>query len=157
MKKLKASLKYFGAFILGLAIGILSEDKLHQFVRYLYTSLTNNKISFLVPKFELHFFSVSFIILFGLYFGILLYLFARQSPKQRFLNFFLTLIFLISSFFLVCYIDANMKLIECTACNEGKRILSYHDINYIKIFIVTLFFSLTPNIWLEIRNRRKAK
>ncbi len=155
MKKLKTSLKYLVAFILGLVVGIFSEDKLHQFIRFLYTYLTNNRISFYIPKFDLYFFSVSFIILFGLYFVALLYLFIGQTLRQRLLNFFLTLIFIISSFFLICYMDANMKLIECTACNDGKRILDYYDINYLKIFIGTLLSSLIPNIWFNIRNRRK--
>lgn len=137
-------------------IGIFSEDSLHQIVRHLYESLTYNKISFDLPKFDLYFFSVPFIISLGTYFIILLYLFGRQTPRQRFINSFLTLIFIVSSFLLHCYFDANIKLIECTACDDGTRVLWYYDINYTKIFITTLLTSLIPCVWTEIKSRRKS-
>ncbi len=156
MKKLKIGLKYFAVFILGLTIGVFSEDSLHQLVRHLYVRLTYDKISFDLPKFDLYFFSIPFIISLGLYFIVLLFLLGRQTSRQRVINSFLTLIFLISAFLISCYFDANIKLIECTACDDGTRVLNFYDINYTKIFIVTLLSSCIPCIWTDIKTHQKA-
>jgi drug/metabolite transporter (DMT)-like permease len=157
MKKFKTALKYFAAFLLGLILALLSEDSIHKLARQLYASLTYNKISFHLPKLDFYLPSVPFMISLGLYNVVLLYLFARQTSKQRLINTFLTIIFLVSTMVLYCYFDANIKLIECTACNDGKRELYYSDIHYTKISIVTLLTSLIPFMWTEIRIQRRTR
>ena len=157
MTNIRAILKYFGAFILGLTIGIMSEDSLHKLVRQLYESFTYNKIRFDIPKFDLYFFSIPFIITLGIYFIFLIFLFSRISKNKRLINSILTLVFLVSFFLISCYFGANLKLVECTACDDGILILKYSDIGYIKIFSVSLLTSLIPCIWSEIRTGKQTE
>ena len=147
MDKVKTIIIYFVLFLFGLTIAIISEDHFHRLVRYLYEVLTKNKINFHIQKLELYFFSLPFIISVGLYSMILFYLLRKQSSNQRNVNFILTLILLSSSIPLICYIDANIKLIECTACKDGFRELNFSDISYSTILILSLLTSLIPPVW----------
>jgi drug/metabolite transporter (DMT)-like permease len=157
MSKVQTNLIYFGSFILGLTIAIFSEDNFHELLRHLYVSLTSGKISFDLPKLDLYFFSFTFVFTGGLYFVVLPYFIGRQNKRQILINICLTLLLLLFSTILDCYFDANFKLIECTACDDGTRVLLYSDIEYTKIFITTLLTSLLPFIWTEIKTRRKTK
>ena len=46
---------------------------------------------------------------------------------------------------------------ECTACNDGKRVLSYYDINYDLIFIISLVSAILPFILTEIKNMKSQR
>ena len=155
MAKTKIFLIYSGLFILGLTTGMVFEDSFHKIVRQLYCTLTYNKLSFGAPKFDILFFTFPFVFLTGLYFSLLFYLLHKQTKMQRLINAVLTLIFLPGSIILFCYFDGNIKLIECTACDDGTRVLLYKDIGYTKIFFVGLLTSLIPALWTEIKARRK--
>ena len=157
MAKFKTILKYIATFLVGATIAIYFEDSFHHIVRQLYSSLTYNKISFRMPKLDLYFTFLEFAYSFGLFLTLLLFLFVGQTKRQKLLNSILTLIFMTITLLLFCYFDANIKLIECTACDDGTRIMEYSDLNYTKILIITLLISLIPCIWTKISNNRKAK
>jgi len=154
MNKLKIILKYFLSFIFGVLIGGFLEDSFHKLIRQLYMTLTNNKISFGYPKFDILFFTFPFIISVGIYFMSLLYFFTRHESKQKVINTFWGLILFTLSIILYTYFDSNIRLIECTACDNGTMVLFYSDISYTKILIVTFITSLIPWAWTEIKARR---
>ena len=62
-------------------------------------------------------------------------------------------IFFISTF-LFSYIESNLKIIECTACDNEKLKLHFNHINYDLIFISSLVISLIPLLILKIKNSR---
>ena len=156
MTKAKSILRYLTTLIIGSITAVFLEDHFHRLVRQLYASLTYNQISFRMPKLDLYYTFLSFGISFGLFLLIFLVLLERQTKRQIQINLFLTLIFMICSLILYCYFDGNIKLIECTACDDGTIILEYSNLNYTKIFITTLITSLIPCIWTEIKNHRNT-
>jgi hypothetical protein len=81
----------------------------------------------------------------------------RQAKKQRARNIILGILLLIVSTVTFCFIDSNGKLIECTACDNGKRVLAFNELNYDLIFITSLIFGILPAIGTEIRNRKRKK
>ncbi|MBF4518711.1 hypothetical protein IRZ71_20335 [Flavobacterium sp. ANB] len=133
------------------------EENYRQFIQNLYELLTENKISFENHGKYLHFVSGEFISAFLIFLVSIFVLLKRQSKKQRFRNMILGISFLIISTIIFCFIDSNGKLIECTACNDGKRVLDFNDLNYDLIFISSVIFGILPAIVTEIRNRNRKK
>jgi hypothetical protein len=67
----------------------------------------------------------------------------------------------VASILIHCYFDGFFKIIECTACNNGKRQLPYNEISYDYIFISSLILAIIPFVITEIRkvikqNKQKA-
>lgn len=153
MKKYKVIFIHFILFLSGLILAGYQENNFHRFVRYLYVTLTRHKIHFHSPKLDLYFFSFPFIISFGLHLSFSFYLLQKQSKRQKIVNTALIIIILVSSVLFNSYFDANIKLIECTACDDGTMELYYSDISYLKIFIASLIISLTPLVWTAMRNK----
>ncbi len=133
------------------------EENYREFIRNLYELLTENKISFKNYGKYFHFASGEFISAFLIFLVSIFVLLKRQEKKQRVRNIILGIILLIISTITFCYIDSNGKLMECTACNNGKRILEFNDINYDLIFISSLIFGILPTIVTEIINRNRKK
>jgi amino acid transporter len=133
------------------------EENYREFIRNLYELLTENKISFKNYGKYLHFASVEFISAFLMFLVSTCILLKRQEKKQRARNIILGLLLLIISTITFCYIESNGKLMECTACNNGKKVMEFNDINYDLIFISSLIFGILPAIVTEIRNRNRKK
>lgn len=133
------------------------EEKYRELIRYLFQQLTENKISFKNYGKYFHFASGEFISAFIIFIISIVLLLEREENKQRIKNILLGTLLLIISTIIFCYIDGNGKLIECTACNDGKRVLRFNDINYDLIFISSLIFGILPTIISEIKNRNRKK
>lgn len=133
------------------------EENYREFIRSLYELLTENKITFKNNGKYLHFVSGEFISAFLIFLVSIFVLLKRQAKKQRARNIILGILLLIISTVTFCYIDSNGKLIECTACDDGKRVLAFNDLNYDLIFISSLIFGILPAIATEIRNRNRKK
>jgi glycerol uptake facilitator-like aquaporin len=133
------------------------EENYRDLIRNLYQQSTENKITFRNYGKYLHFASSEFISAFVIFFISIFILLKRQKNRQRIKNTILGILLLIISTVIFCYIDSNGKLIECTACNNGKRVLKFNDINYDLIFILSLIFGILPAVVTEIRNRNKKK
>ncbi|MDP5105609.1 MAG: hypothetical protein NWQ31_05495, partial [Polaribacter sp.] len=52
-------------------------------------------------------------------------------------------------------VDANMNIIECTACNDGIRKLNWNDINYGMILGISVIISIIPNLIRIIKRTKK--
>lgn len=148
-------------FIFSVVLSFYFEDKYEKIVRSLYETLSYHKISFRSPAKYFHFASDLFVFSFGLYTTILGFFVIRQKTRQRFLNIIFTLFFLVISTILYCYFNSSIKLIECTACDTGTLTLNFNDINYDKIFVISLMISAIPTLTIEIRRfikkQRKTK
>lgn len=64
---------------------------------------------------------------------------------------------LIFGFFLIgiSAIDANIKVIECTACDDGIRNLNWNDINYGLIIGSSAIISIIPSLIKIIKQNKK--
>lgn len=142
------------AYFLAL-IAFIYEENYRDLIRNLYQQLTENKISFKNYGKYFHFASGEFISAFVIFIISIFLLLKRQENRQRIKNILFGTLLLIISTIIYCYIDGNGKLIECTACDDGKRVLRYNDINYDLIFISSLIFGILPTIISEIKNRKK--
>ena len=70
---------------------------------------------------------------------------------------FLVVIFIVALIG-ISAIDANLKIIECTACDDGIRKLGYNEINYGIILSISAIVSLIPSLVTLIKkwqNRKK--
>ena len=52
-------------------------------------------------------------------------------------------------------IDANFKIVECTACDDGIRKLHWNEINYGLIIGVSAIISIIPSLIRIIKLRKK--
>ena len=133
------------------------EENYRELIRNLFQQLTENKISFKIYRKYFHFASAEFISAFVIFIILIFLLLKRQENKQRKKNILFGTLLLIISTIIFCYVDSNEKLIECTACDDGKRVLRFNDINYDLIFISSLIFGILPTIITEIKNRNRKK
>lgn len=133
------------------------EENYRDLIRNLYQHLTENRITFKNYGKYFHFASGKFISGFVIFLISIFIFLKRQENRQRIRNVILGILLLIISTVVFCFIDSNGKLIECTACDNGKRVLEFNDINYDLIFISSLIFGIFPTVVTEIRNRIRKK
>ena len=74
-----------------------------------------------------------------------------QMLKSGILNFLIFGIILIG----ISAVDANLKVIECTACNDGIRKLHWNEINYGLIIGISIIISIIPNLIRIIKRTKK--
>jgi hypothetical protein len=123
-------------------------------IQYLYEELSGNRISFFRPRKYIHFASGEFVSAFGIFMVVIIFLLSRQTRRQIFFNACAAIVLVALFTAAQCYFDGLMKLIECTACADGKRTLQYRDINYDSIFIGNLILAAMPALITEIKNYR---
>lgn len=157
MSKVRGLIILIILFIGSIALSFYSEEYYRKVLRYFYERLSQNKISFNTPHKYFHFASDMFVISFGLFAVVLSYLLYRQTQRQKAINLTLTVSILILITIFICYIDSSIKLIECTACDDGTRVLNYDDIKYDKIFVTCLIIALIPASLTDIKGRTKSK
>jgi hypothetical protein len=157
MNKLKGGLILLLIFIASIYCSFYFEESYRKLIRHLYETLSNGKISFFVPKKNLHFPSGEFVLSFGFFMVTFCFFSYRQTKKQRVLNIVLGLFFLLASILVQSYLDSFLKIAGCTACSDGTMQLHYGDINYDLIFITSLIFAIIPVVTTEIRKLIKLK
>jgi len=55
----------------------------------------------------------------------------------------------------ICAFDANFKIIECTACDDGIRKLRYSELNYGLILGISFLLAGIPGLTRMIKKRKK--
>ena len=155
-KLIKILVGLIAAYFLAL-LAFAYEENYRELIRNLFQQLTENKISFKNYRKYFHFASGEFISAFVIFIISIFLLLKRQENRQRIKNILFGTLLLIISTIIFCYIDGNGKLIECTACDDGKRVLRFNDIDYDLIFISSLIFGILPTIISECKNRKRKK
>ncbi|MGX7668751.1 hypothetical protein [Flavobacterium pedocola] len=157
-------MKVFFRIIIGVVVAyflavlaFLYEERYRKLIRKLYGLLTENKITFEQSGKYFHFPSGTFIFAFVLFSITLFLLLKRQNKRQRIKNIVFGILLLAISTFTFCFLDSVGKLAECTACNDGKRVLGFNAINYDLLFVMSLLFAILPTIVTEIKNRNQKK
>ena len=157
MTRLKAIFLLILIFVVTAGLSFYFENKFQITIRHLYSSLTDNKISFEHPRKYFHFASDLFVFSFGLYMTLLSYLIFKQTPRQRIINSLLTFILFPFTVLLYSYFDGLIKLVECTACDDGTRVLKYNDIRYDSIFVISLIISLIPVLTTQLKKSIRTR
>lgn len=157
MKTIKIIVFSILLFVISTYLAFYFEESYRKIIRQLFEISTQNNISFFHPRKYFRFASPVFLFSFSIFNLTSLYLFLKQTKKQYIINSIIGLIFFLVFTLGFCYLDSSMKIMECTACNNGKRILGYEDINYNLIFIISLFLTLLPSIITKIRNSKNEK
>lgn len=56
----------------------------------------------------------------------------------------------------ICAMDAKLKIIECTTCDDGIRKLRCNEVNYGLILGVSIILRGTPSLIRLIKKKKKA-
>jgi hypothetical protein len=141
-------------FILISYLGFLIEGEYRKFIRYLYVVLSDGAIIFRNPGKYFHFPSPMFCYSLGLFYSVIIstYVVQKLWPTFKILLIHILLLTLVISLF--SWIDSGMKIIQCTACIDGKRILVFNTVPYDLIFILALIISALPFIYTLIKKKR---
>ncbi|KAB1158822.1 hypothetical protein F7018_06870 [Tenacibaculum aiptasiae] len=132
-------------FLIGIGLSVFLESFLRSIVLDLYQWTTNNKIQFVGKNFYL-FASPIYYTGLGIAFSLLaLDLFSKSINKISTNTSIAILIFIIILTG-ICAIDANLKIIECTACDDGIRQLRYNEVNYGLILGISSIISVIPSL-----------
>lgn len=72
--------------------------------------------------------------------------------KSGILSILIFTVFLIA----ISSLDANMKVAECTACDDGIRTIDWNGISYGLILGISILISIIPSLVALINNLKKA-
>lgn len=144
-------------FVIGFGIAVYFDSFFRFKIQDLYQWTTNNGIQFNGKDFYLFGNPIYFIS-----FGLLFLIFSLANYRTQRTKILKNGIFLVVIFILaligISAIDANLKIIECTACDDGIRKLGYNEINYGIILSISTIVSLIPSLVTLIKkwqNRKK--
>lgn len=157
MRKLAFIISLVLVFIASLYVAFVFEEYYRRAIRLLYEFVSANNISFYVLGKYIHFASSKFVFAFGLFNIAIIYLLKGLTKRQILKYIAMGLIIVSISTLLFCYADSCFRIIECTACDDGKRKLYFNDINYDGIFITVLSITIAPLIINTIIKYKKNK
>lgn len=133
------------AVIIGFEIALFVYSFFREQIQNIFLWSTSNRIRFTGKNF--HLFSSNF---YYLSFGIAFLLFSlgnlNQGLKQIIKNGVLSILIFIIAVIGIASVDANIKVVECTACNDGVRAIHWNGINYGLILGVSIIISVVPSM-----------
>jgi len=124
------------------------EDYYRELVRFFYEFSSNGSITFIGSNLQLTS-SYFFIISFAVFFTLLAFTILQRSFKQLafLIPFAIILFFMVTG--VLCLINGSTETVECTACFGGKKVLSYTDVDYDKIFFLSMAVSAVSFMIVE--------
>jgi hypothetical protein len=141
-------------FAIGFGIAVFLDSFFRHLIQDLFQWTTNDGIQFGGKDFYL-FGNAYYFISFGLTF-LIFNIVNRKTKALKILQDGILLIILFGiSLIGICAIDANLKIIECTACDDGIRKLGYNEINYGLILSFSALISIIPSLVSMIKKRNK--
>jgi hypothetical protein len=148
--------QFIGVGTIGISAAILSfyfEEHFRKHIRYLYENLFAHTISFSQPGKYFYFTNAWYVFSFALFMSLLSYFLIQQTWWQRLRNTVLAFIIFNVFIMLYCYVDGTIKIMQCTTCNNGMRVLKYDDIEYDIIFIWSLVLAILPAAITHIKKK----
>ena len=146
-----------GLLLVAIIVAFLSEDYYRQLVRFSFKFFNGDNIQFFGKNFHL-FPSDSFVIAFGLFTSLTFLLLKFSSRPNRLKRTCLTVFVFFVTTILITALDSKRLIIECTACDDGIRLLTFNQPTYDKYFIISLsiaFVYLLTTYLLERKQLRK--
>lgn len=144
------------SFLGGFGVGLWTEFWIREFILDLFVFFTDNHIRFRGKIFIPLFFGWHYSAIFALI-GLFCYHAFRVCTlreKIKYASLAVCIFFLVLA--VLCYFDSNIKIIECTACDDGIRTLEYSDIRYERIIFASLALALLPIGIKYIRSQRRG-
>jgi hypothetical protein len=154
----KIILTTVGLLLVGIVSAFLFEEYYRRFVRLLFKFVNGDKIQFYGKDFHL-FASNIFAIAFGLFISLTFLLLKFSASQYRIKRASLTVVIFFVTTILITAVDSFGLVIECTACNDGIRRLTFNQPTYDKYFIISLitaFTYLLTTFLLERKRNRKV-
>tara|TARA_R110001592_G_scaffold248694_4_gene511110 strand:+ start:1463 stop:1945 length:483 start_codon:yes stop_codon:yes gene_type:complete len=142
------------SFIIGIVIAYYSESFFREIIQDIYKWSTSNKIKFVGKNFYI-FSNKLYFITFGIGLLILTLENLNQEHIQMLKNGILSILIFVIILIGISAVDANMKILECTACNDGIRKLNWNEINYGMILGISVIISIIPNLIRIIKRTKK--
>jgi len=142
-------------FILGMSFGFYFEGFFRELIQDVFRFTTSDKIQFVGKNISI-FSDRTFEYFLG--FALMIFLLSNLNLKWNliFKNTILCLLIFGISIFVISAIDANLKIIECTACENGIRKLHWNGINYGLIIGTSAIISIIPSLIRIIKRTKKA-
>jgi len=154
----KTILTTIALLLVGIVFALLFEDYYRQLVRLSFKFFNGNNIQFFGENFNL-FPSDSFVAAFGLFASLTFLLLKLSSQPNRIKRTCVTIIIFFATTVLITALDSKRLILECTACNDGIRRLTYDQLTYDKYFIISLTIAiayLLTTYFLERKQLRKT-
>lgn len=152
----KTILTATGLLITAVVAAFLFEGYYRQFVLFLFKFFNGDKIQFLGKNFHL-FPSNSFVIAFVL-FTLFTFSLLKLSPKPNQLKRTCTTVFVFfTATILITALDSQRLIVECTACNDGIRRVTYNQVTYDKYFIMSLTTTSAYLLTAYLLERKRLK
>ena len=133
------------AYTTGITIAYYSESFFRGIIQDIFIWSTTNKIQFIGKNFFI-FSNKLYYLVFGIWFIILTFENLEKKFTKVLKNGILSLIIFWISLIGISIIDANVKVLECTACDDGIRKLRWNVINYNQIMTMSVIISLVPSL-----------
>ncbi len=154
----KIVLTTVGLLIVGIVLAFLFEDYYRQLVRFSFKFFNGDNIQFVGKNFHL-FASDVFVVAFGLFASATFLLLKFSKRAKRLKRTSMTIFVFFVTTILITALDSKQLIIECTACDDGIRRLTYNQPTYDKYFVISLTIAsayLLAAFLLERKRRRKA-
>ncbi|MAZ27791.1 MAG: hypothetical protein CL868_12040 [Cytophagaceae bacterium] len=131
--------------IIGSIIAFYSYDFLRNQIQEVFVWSTADSIQFIGKDFYL-FASYFYYISFSISFSILVISSMHLSFLKIFKRTVLSIVIFATAMILISSVDGNLKVIECTACDNGIRKLHWNEINYGFIVGLSSIIAAVPSI-----------
>jgi len=154
----KTILTTIGFLLVGIVLAFLLEDYYRQLVRFSFKFFNSDNIQFFGKNF--HLLSDSFVLAFGLFTSLTFLLLKFSSSPYRTKRACLTVVIFFATTILITALDSKRLIIECTACDDGIRRLTFNQITYDRYFFISLataFAFLLTAYLLERKRLKKDK
>jgi hypothetical protein len=145
-------LGYTAAFVAGVLIALISDEAIRNLIKYSYQFFTGNAIHFTGKDFHI-LYPTYFYLTCGAVFAALYFLLKTTLWPARLRYVSLFIFVFVSSVVFICFVDGNLKLAECTSCQDGRRAIPYSEIPFAMIIIFSYFLSLFA-VWIVRLIRR---
>jgi len=143
------------AFIIGIGIAYYSESFFRNLIQYIFQWSTSDNIKFIGKNFYV-FSNKLYFTTFGIGFLILTLENLNQEVNQMLKNVVISILIFGIILIGISATIANMKVVECTACDDGIRNLHWNEINYGLIIGTSAILSIIPSLIRIIIRRKKA-
>jgi len=147
-----------GFFLFGVFLSFYFENFFRNRVIELYQWSTSGNLKFVGKNFYFGFGSTFYFLCFGISFLVFGKDCITKSGNQILKNALLWVLLFSLVTILVCSIDANLKVLNCTLCDDGILKLSYSSFNSTFVLGVSIAISTFPNLINIVRDEvKKAK
>ncbi len=143
------------AFVIGIVITFYSESFFREIIQDIFKWSTSDKIRF-VGKNMYIFSDKTYYVTLGMIPLILTLENLNKKPAEFLKNGIICLLIFGISLIGISAIDANIKVMECTACDDGIRKIHWNGINYGLIIGTSAIISIIPSLIRIIKRIKKT-